>query len=83
MSVIVTQNVITVPKNGIMDILIQNSVGSMWAPVYVQTPPIFQQSKPIAILPLKEHAALMYIYQDTNTYETAFHPIQSDQYCHR
>ena len=76
-------NVIAVPKNGIMDILIQNSVGSMVDPLYVETPTILEQSNPIGVLPLKEHSTLMYIYQNPNTNETAFHPVQADQYCHR
>ena len=72
-----------VPRNGIMDILIQNSVGSMSNPVYVDPPTILQQPNPITITQIEEHATLMYIYHNPNSRETAYHPVQADQLCHR
>ena len=66
-----------------MDVFIQFSEGDPGSPVYVNDPTILGQTKPIEVLPLPEHSALIYIYQDPATNETAFHPVQADQHCHR
>ena len=73
------------PPNGIMDMFIQFSEGSspLGQSVYVENPTLLGQANPIDIVPLKEHSTLVYIYQDNTTYETAFHPVQADQQCHR
>ena len=62
---------------------IQFSEGDPASPVYVNAPTILGRSKPIEILPLPEHSSLIHIYQDPTTKETAFHPVQADQHCHR
>ena len=51
--------------------------------VYVPNPNLLGQTDPIGVLPLKEHSTLIFIYQDPFTYETAFHPVQAYQQCHR
>ena len=74
------------PQNGMIDMFRQFSQGDnqdSGKAVYVQDPDLLGQSDPISILPLKEHATLVYIYQDPTTNETAFHPVQADQHCHR
>ena len=74
------------PKNGMIDMFRQFSQGDnqdSGKSVYVPDPDLLGQSDPIGILPLKEHATLVYIYQDPTTNETAFHPVQADQHCHR
>ena len=74
------------PQNGMIDMFRQFSQGDNqdWGKsVYVPNPNLLGQSIPIGILPLKEHATLVYIYQDPTTNETAFHPVQADQHCHR
>ena len=73
----------SVPPNGIIDMLIQHSRGTPSSPQYVNVPNIIGQDTPIAILPLPEHSTLVYIYHDPSTKETAFHPVQADQHCHR
>ena len=70
-----------------MDTLIQFSEGQPRyegeGSKYLIPPNILGQTKPIDMLPLKEHSTLMYVYQDPATNETAFHPVQADQHCHR
>ena len=69
-----------------MDMFIQHSQDTGRANAqtkYVSNPNLLGQTQPISILPLKEHSTLIYIYQDPATNETAFHPVQADQQCHR
>ena len=62
---------------------IQHSKGNPASPEYVDTPSILGQTSPIDTLKLPEHSSLIYIYHDSSTNETAFHPVQADQHCHR
>ena len=69
-----------------MDMFIQHSRDtgrSSTLAKYAPNPNLLGQTNPIGILPLKEHSTLIYIYQDPSTNETAFHPVQADQQCHR
>ena len=50
---------------------------------YLTPPTILGQTTPIDTLALKEHSTLIYVYQEPTTNETAFHPVQADQHCHR
>ena len=68
-----------------IDMFIQFSKGSspISQSIYVENPTLLGQATPVDIVPLKEHSTLVYIYQNPTTNETAFHPIQADQQCHR
>ena len=60
--------------------------GGAWSPTtpdIVSPPAILGVASPSATIKLPEHSSLIHVYQNPTTYETAFHPVQAHQHCHR
>ena len=49
----------------------------------VAPPTILGQSTPIAEVQLPEQSSIIYVYQDPQSHETAYHPVQAHQHCNR